>query len=177
MGFLCRKGSFNPNTAIHLSNGVTAVILINRKKEVFNCYVDTKDYEKIKDYHWGVAKGRYTFYADNAVTGVQMHRLLNPDWPIVDHEDGNGLNNRRSNLREATCQQNNFNARKSRKGTSVFKGVSWERSHKSWKARIRFNGKLIVLGRFKIEKDAAEAYNLAAKKYFGEWAVLNNLEA
>ncbi len=87
-----------------------------------------------------------------------------------DHVDGNGLNNRRGNLRPATRAQNNSNVRKRTVGcTSRYKGVCWNAASGKWKARICGKN----LGHFTEEFDAAQAYNLAAAMEFGEFAVFN----
>lgn len=104
-----------------------------------------------------------------------------------DHRDGNTLNNQRSNLREATQRQNMQNARvrkirnRIRPKSSQYKGVSHSLVHKRntltkpWRCRIRVNGELINIGWFMTENEAAIAYNIAAKKYFGEFASLNEV--
>ncbi len=89
----------------------------------------------------------------------------------VDHADGDGLNNQRSNLRLATISQNNRNKGNSRNNTSGYKGVVWRGG--KWNAQIRFNHKCLHLGCFDIIEDAARAYNEAALKYHGEFAYLN----
>lgn len=90
----------------------------------------------------------------------------------VDHIDGDGLNNRRSNLREADDVQQGANKR-NRKHSSRFKGVSWDQRKKRWRASIRVAYKLKNLGRFAREEDAARAYDEAAITAFGRFARLN----
>ena len=99
----------------------------------------------------------------------------------VDHIDGDGLNNMRSNLRIASISDNTANSNKyvstTRSITSTYKGVTffrWERHHlKPWHARIYVRGKGISLGYFATEIEAAKAYDLAAKTYFGIYAKTN----
>lgn len=94
---------------------------------------------------------------------------------LVDHINGNGLDNRRSNLRLATAFQNLANMA-IRPHTSQYKGVSYYKhrtSYKKWVAEIRCNRKRVRLGAFESEIEAARAYNEAAKNLFGEFARLN----
>lgn len=101
-----------------------------------------------------------------------MERVLNgeqiPTNMTVDHINGDGLDNRRENLRLATIQQNNCNTR-TRKGKVVsYKGVSTH--YNKYRARIRFERKLIYLGLFNTPEEAHEAYKAKAKELFGEFA-------
>jgi AP2 domain len=85
------------------------------------------------------------------------------------------LNNRRSNLRAATVEQNGGNRRKDERtkgSSSLYKGVSL-RPYNTFEAQIRANGKLIYLGKFKSEVEAAIAYDAAARKHFGPFAAVN----
>ena len=105
-----------------------------------------------------------------------MHRvILGIDDPKIkiDHCDGNGLNNAYENLRVSTTSQNAANKRKTSGASSQFKGIHWYTALGKWKAMIRFNGKLMFLGHFSSEEDAARAYDKAALTCFGEFAKLN----
>lgn len=109
-----------------------------------------------------------------------MHRLIMgfPKHMVVDHIDGDGLNNRRSNLRLVTRAQNNrkSNSVLPRHNKSGFRGVCLEKSSKKWCAFIRtadVNRKQTRIGRFKTAEEAARAYDQAAKKFHGEFATLN----
>jgi len=109
------------------------------------------------------AEGRHTL--------VRMHRFLT-GVARIDHINGNGLDNRRSNLRMADARLNSANA-PSRKGTSRYKGVSWNRQGQNWQAHIMVDGKSRLLGKYDSEADAALAYDVAALKAWGEFALLN----
>jgi len=105
-----------------------------------------------------------------------LHRLiLNPDFSLqVDHIDGNKLNNKISNLRICTNQENNRNTKSRRGSTSKYKGVCWDSSTKTWLAQICIgNNKHIRIGRFSCEIEAAKAYDNEAKKHFGDFCYLN----
>lgn len=94
---------------------------------------------------------------------------------LVDHINGNRLDNRIENLRFANRSQNSMNRGKHKKFTSKFKGVSIAKREKKWRAGIMLNGEQIHLGFFLKEEDAAAAYNEASIKYHGEYGRLNEL--
>ncbi len=91
----------------------------------------------------------------------------------IDHIDGNGLNNQKSNLRWCTYSENAMNAHKNRNGSSNYKGVDLQRKTKLWRCRIKINYIEIHGGYFRNEIDAAKKYDEMAIKYFGEFAKLN----
>lgn len=148
--------------------------------------VDDADYVRLNKFKWYVRPTRYTSYAvrnvriaKNKKRIERMHRVILGlqlgDKRITDHRDGNGLNNVRSNLRVCTYTQNNQSRRKQNVGTSKYKGVHWHcRLHK-WHSRIQINKKQVFLGCFDSEIAAAVAYNRAALKYFGQFALTNNM--
>lgn len=119
-----------------------------------------------------------SLYLHNKRTHQSVHRLIGLTFignhPEFDHKDRNPQNNRLSNLRPCTHLQNMANS-ESRKGTSRFKGVSWDRNRNKWQVHIMTNYKSKALGRFHNEIDAAKVYNEAAIKYFGEFAYLNDV--
>jgi hypothetical protein len=148
----------------------------------FFTLVDDEDFEELSKFNWHFARGRKTNYAARGVRvggkmkRIYLHRqLLNaPKGVEIDHEDGDGLNNRRGNVRFASRAQNTTNRPKIR-GRSKYKGVSQSIRPVGWKASIRAQGRGIHLGYFRIEEDAARAYNTAAQKFFGKFARLNSL--
>jgi hypothetical protein len=105
-----------------------------------------------------------------------MHTVITT-FPLVDHEDGNGLNNQRHNLRDATQQENTRNRSKMVPPTSSqYKGVCWDKERNKWVAHIDIGeGRKRKLGRFTVERDAAVAYNKAAIEIFGEYALVNEI--
>jgi hypothetical protein len=92
---------------------------------------------------------------------------------IADHWNHDTLDNRRNNLRKCTHSQNQWNQKRSKRNTSGFKGVTWEKRRGKWHAQIRVNGKQKYLGEFLSIEDAARAYDRAAEMYHGEFGVKN----
>lgn len=94
--------------------------------------------------------------------------------PVVDHQDGNILNNHCTNLRWATNRENSQNSKKRKNTTSQYKGVCFNKKDKKWQANIRdCEGKKIGLGSFQSEEDAKNAYNEKAVALFGIFARVN----
>ena len=166
------------NRAIHQKDGTTVILLQRRTGETLECFIDTEDYELVKHYSWSALVNSRNTYAKTSIKGsgkrtTLLHSLLLPDAKLIDHRDGNGLNNRRRNLRAATHRQNSGNVRKiRRKTTSRYRGVSLHKCGR-FLVQIRNGRERISLGLFVSEIEAAEAYNRAASKIFGEFAKLN----
>ena len=156
--------------------------------------VDDEDYERLNKRKWYANGhfGRPTYaISSTKINGKQtllrMHRVL---LGLVDsklygeHKNGNGLDNRKSNLRIATSSQNQANRGLPKNNTSGYKGVQYNPTFragscnnkgesKPWEAMIRVRGKLKLLGMYFNKEKAALAYDRAAIKYFGKFAKLN----
>lgn len=104
-----------------------------------------------------------------------LHRLIMrpPKHKVVDHINGNGLDNRRENLRIVTPKYNSTNRPRNfgRKGPGSYKGVIWQRNR--WRAQIKNDGKCIYIGQFKSEVLAAIAYDKKAIELWGDHALPN----
>ena len=139
--------------------------------------IDDEDYELVSRYRWNLRhKPRSTnFYAQANISRavgrgtIKMHCLIMGQ-PGIDHRNGNGLDNRRSNLRAATPGQNNANSRPRSNCTSPYKGVYWNADRGKWQAQISVGGRSTNLGRFASEEEAARAYDAAAIAAWGEYA-------
>ncbi len=141
--------------------------------------VDDADFEKLSKHRWCAARDKNTFYAvrsqwlgNGKQRRIWMHRVILrvPEGKFTDHVNGDGLDNRRSNLRAATISQNGANRRIGSNNTSGVKGVTWHKRFKLWQASICVHGRLIHLGRFRDLKSAECIYKLAAFKFFGGFA-------
>ena len=138
--------------------------------------VDDEDFLLVHGYHWTALRHRHTWYAVTRIDGrtIRMHRLilgLTDSRVQGEHEDGNGLNNRRSNLRPATNSQNQANVHVVR-SNSGFKGVS--RGHDQFRSKpyLAKVGRVHV-GWFPTAIEAAHACNRKALELHGSYANLN----
>lgn len=147
--------------------------------------VDAADYPLLAQWPWRATRSsrrttQYVYRNSRAENGervfVLMHRhIMNctERTTQVDHINRNGLDNRRSNLRIATTRQNSGNTRKRVNGqTSMYKGVHWDELNGCWRAQIR-DGKKRNLGGYRDAESAARAYDAAARRIFGEFALCN----
>jgi len=140
--------------------------------------VDDDMHNIFKEIKWYASKEPNTFYAYGRIEingqpkGLPMHHVvvgvpLNGN--VVDHISGNGLDNRRKNLRIVTVRENcgNKKARREFKTTSKYIGVCWSKQGKRWRSAILFNKKLIFIGHFKSEEKAGQAYQEASNQIMG----------
>lgn len=143
--------------------------------------VDDEDFDRLAPHKWYVRKDKHgKYYALRSAWGlmrktVYMHREIigAPRGMIVDHVNGNALDNQRSNLRLCTNSENMCNRGKQTDNTSGYKGVTWNSHRRRWQAQIKLNGKMVQSGRFDTPEDAARAYDEAARKHHGEFAKTN----
>jgi HNH endonuclease len=167
----CQFGNGNPDRNVYfvpLVAGVQAV-------------VDASDFPLISQYVWSLdPQRRYAVaYLDprDWTKCVRMHRLIMDAraGEVVDHINGDGLDNRRSNLRVCLQAENSRNRRKGEGFSSRFKGVSLVkgRREKPWRAQIRHGEKVRCLGYFSLEEEASRAYDEAAIALFGAFARVN----
>jgi len=139
------------------------------------CLIDDEDFNRISEFKWYLTKGKY---ARGYIKGDKMrfmHRfILSISDPkiMIDHKNRNGLDNRKENLRICTSKQNHSNVEKY-KGTSKYKGVSWDKKSNKWKASLTTDNKSRHLGFFVDEVEAAKAYDSAAIEIFKEYSCIN----
>jgi len=143
--------------------------------------IDKKFYDKVKNYKW-----RQDSLAGHVVITIgkkghrkllRLHRLIInvKDGELVDHINGNVLDNRLKNLRLANKSKNAMNRGKQRNNTSGYKGVSFNKQMNMWQAQLVANKIKRLNSFFKTKKEAAIAYNNAAIKFHKEFARLNNI--
>lgn len=145
--------------------------------------VDDDDYEYLAQFKWYATRLRNVCYAvrhSPKVKGkqfplIKMHRVVAnaPDGLSIDHINGDGLDNRKINLRVCTTVENGRNRGKQKDNTSGYKGVTWHKRHKKWYAQIKADGRNHFLGHFYDPIDAALAYDKAARELHGEFAKTN----
>lgn len=153
----------------------------------FDFYVDMEDVDLVSKYKWrAFSHGRgyriarsncHTYNGDWHSKTAFLHRFLlkAKKGQIIDHIDGNALNNCRSNLRFCTFQQNLWNKPLRKDSSTGFIGVNYIKKRRTWISRVAINGKRTVVGIYRDKKEAALAYNVAASFAFGEYAKLNKI--
>ncbi len=131
---------------------------------------DRKGYVKLLKHNKGQVK-----------TSRLLHRIIVdvPEGLQIDHKDNNKSNNRKSNLRLATNTQNQQNRPVQKNNTTGFKGVTEDskgRIKGRWKAKIGYNNRKFVVGRFNTAHEAAQGYDFAARRLFGAFACSNGTD-
>jgi len=185
-GYILER-TYRDKNEIIIVDDISRIILYNKLCDIIGeTIIDTKYVNDIKDYKWFIQNDSgyvVTNYADrdnNRHQIIKLHQAIIalsgqkvPNGYEIDHKDRNILNNLEDNLRVCTNIQNSQNRKKDVFSASKYKGVSWRKRDNKWQATITINTKSIYLGVFSDEEEAAKKYNEAAKKYFGEFAVLN----
>jgi hypothetical protein len=171
------------NASWYVADGVVHIPLVSGHEAL----IDERDLELASAFVWCVMRSRGGTYVAATVPVamqekwpyryIKLHHLILgiTDGSEVDHKDRNGLNCCRNNLRAATRSQNGANRVWPRGAKSKYRGIA--PTGKKWLAHIQFKRKQIHLGVFPTEEEAALAYNAAAVLFFGEFSVLNQIEA
>jgi hypothetical protein len=151
---------------IHLTHGKTTEI-------------DDSDAALLPETKWQAVERKGLWYAvtrwkraDGKWTMIYLHVLILGKRPgsFIDHRNGNGLDNRRENLRHVTHCQNLANSPSRPDSSSRYKGVTFDKKTGRWQAQIAVENKRRWLGRYDTELEAAMAYDLAAREFQGEYA-------
>ena len=157
--------------AIRIDGDVAYIPLTNGHEAI----IDASDVHLAEGWNWSAKVRPWTTYAgrtayvSGAKVDVKLHRVIlgvTPD-QIVDHKNGNGLDNRKNNLRPATAAQNAQNAAKRKDNSSGFKGVGFHKQVGLWEAYINAGGKRLHLGYHASPEQAHEAYVKASAAMHG----------
>lgn len=176
-GNVIKTGFIPPTRDPVVYDGLGYILLASGEIAIF----DPEDFEEVAPQsNWSLMGGGYPSFTRYLPGGkgeeretVRLHDLILPGHPLVDHENGDKLDNRRRNLRPATTEQNNANRASVEGSSSRFKGVTWDKSRGKWLAAITTKGRSSTLGRFDNEEKAARVYDVHAKLMHGEFARLN----
>jgi hypothetical protein len=162
----CRSNRYNQNKDGYVE-------CITKKGEVIK--VDKEDVEILKPHNWAIVNNGYAItYIKRKLLPMQNFIMNPPKGFVVDHINRDKLDNRKSNLRIATLQQNSMNRRKHNPNSlSKYKGVAKDKN--KWVAQIIKDGKRKEIGRYETQEEAAIAYNQSAIEVFGEFAWLNEV--
>jgi hypothetical protein len=159
------------------------MVIISPKYGSHTVLFDDEDLDLIKKYRWSIWRSYngkfYAFHSwkrEGKEVSIKMHRLImgvqDNRTPLVDHRDGDTLNNKKENLRMAAHSQNSMNRGKTSKNNCGYKGVS-KKTPNRYQAAITVNGKRYYGGLFEDPIDAAKKYDEMALKYHGEFAYFN----
>lgn len=141
--------------------------------------VDDEDYEWLSQWKWHINSHGYVVRFNDRYC-IQMHRLIIETFirefkndEQADHKNRIRHDNRKTNLRIVTREQNQRNRASNKNTSSKYKGVVWHKTRKKWQAQIKIKRKYYYLGVYDNEKEAAKIYDQKAKSLFGEYAWLN----
>jgi len=180
-----RKRSMQDPNEIIVEGQICRMKIYNMDcEEIAETIFDLKYKEDIEKFKWHLCYDyvESVWYENGVSRTMMLHQAIfhlsgqNLEiYEEIDHKDRNKLNNLETNLRRATRTQNCQNKQITNTNTSGYKGVHYDKQNKKWRAQIYHNGQYIYLGYFNIKEDAARAYNIAAAKYHGEFAVINKI--
>lgn len=164
-GEVKERTKFDSNEIVLYDNYAEIVLYNNNCEEIARALIDIEDIDKVKDCKWCLSHG-YVYDGK-----IRLHRLIMdcPEDMVVDHINHNPLDNRKSNLRVCTQQQNCMNTGLRGSNTSGTIGVCWDNKANKWMARINFNNRAIFLGYYDNIDEAIQARKQAEADLFGEY--------
>lgn len=174
-GAISKYNRLSPNKLVIHDNFAEVILSDNLGNEKSRSVIDLEKIETVKQYKWYQNNSGYAISRVNKNKQIFLHRIIvgNPIGYEVDHIDGDPLNNRKSNLRICSHQENIMNQKIRIDNTSGFKGVNWDKRKGKWRARIHIHGKDKHLGYFESKEEAAKSRVKAEQEYFGEFSRKN----
>ena len=166
-GYIPERTRFDANEIIEYDDYAEIIIYNNQCEEIARTIIDLDDIDRCKQYKWCL---NHDYVVCRKINLFLHQFIMNPPKGMtIDHINGDKLDNRKSNLRICTMQQNSFNKGVQTNNTSGTTGVFWDKSKNRWVALIQINRKQIYLGTFKEKEDAIQARKQAEIDYFGEY--------
>jgi hypothetical protein len=164
-----QRTRFDSNEIIEYEDYAEIVLYNKQCEEVARALIDLDDIERVSKHKWYLISS--TGYIHCKSANILLHRfIMNPqDDMVVDHINHNKFDNRKSNLRACTQQQNSMNKNMRSNNTSGTVGVSWDKTNRKWIAYIGLNSKIFNLGYYNTLEEATEARKQAEIDYFGEY--------
>ena len=167
-GRIMKRTIRDPNEII-IHDDYVEICLYNKGcEEIARTKIDLEDIDRCKKYKWCLDGNGYVICT---YLTILLHKYIKQYSGnlVIDHEDGNPLNNRKYNLRICTHQKNSFNSKLSKNNTSGYSGIYYIKNTNKWVAQITCNYKTIHLGTFDNKEDAIKAREEAEIKYFKEF--------
>lgn len=171
-GKILKRTKYDPNEIVK-HRGYAEVILYNsRNEEKDRTKIDIEDIKRVKKYKWHLNNNGYVYTDSEKGDRISLHRYLidTPEGKDTDHINRDKLDNRKSNLRICTRQENNFNRDLNKNNTSGFAGVRYNEKVSKWKANIMIDYKDVNLGYFDSKEEAIKARLEAEKEHFPEFS-------
>lgn len=172
-GKILSETIFDKNKIVVKDEYAEIILKNNKLVEVARALIDIDDIDKVKDIKWCLIQTN-GYVRGNNKNGKDflLHRYIcnANENELIDHINGNKLDNRKINLRPVNKSQNAMNSKVPKNNTSGVKGVYWDKRSKKWEASIQINMKKKILGYFENKEDAIKSRKEAENKFFGEYA-------
>lgn len=164
-----------------INDNYVEIIIESKVQGVIRVKIDNDDLEKCSKLTWHYAKNKDSKYIQTRIKGkmIKLHRYImnmNNSNLVVDHINRNPLDNRKSNLRICSYKENSFNKSIRVDNTSGIPGVSFHKTNKKWRAKIKYNNLTIHLGYFEDINEALINRRVAEEILFGEYSPNEKLE-
>ena len=164
-----------------INDNYVEIIIESKVYGVIRVKIDNDDLEKCSKLTWHYAKNKDSKYIQTRIKGkmIKLHRYImnmNNSNLVVDHINRNPLDNRKSNLRICSYKENSFNKSIRVDNTSGIPGVSFHKTNKKWRTKIKYNNLTIHLGYFEDINEALINRRVAEEILFGEYSPNEKLE-